>query len=246
MYNFDIVELNTTDITYASIDIPGEAVNLMASSGDTLTFSFDKPFDGIFFQLNATNNYSGLVWEYLIDEDEDESSSWKRLPLIKNYTFQETGVVRFRVPNDWERFSGYYKARVRITSDAEETATLFRCFPFPGYAYTSVKDVERLIQIRKKNGITDTTNPSISDVERIIMRYEGEVEGYSTQTWKPRYIENEDHEYNRYGIVLRRYPVVELLRLEIFQGNEYRILMEGQNEDYILDKESGRVVFPPH
>ena len=244
MFVFTQVELNDTDLTYASIDVSEGAVNLMESAEDILTLTMDKPFSGIFFQLEAVGSYDSIVWEYLIDDDEAVPASWKRLPLNRNYKFNDSNAVQFRVPDDWERVGGDYKIRIRVEGDVDAVASMLRCYPFPTYAYTSVKDVERLLQIRKRNGITDDTNPSISDVERILMRVEGRIEGYSTQAWKPQLVTSEEHQYNRYGFVLNRYPVLDVIRLELFHGSEYREFTEGPNAEYIIDNATGRILFP--
>ena len=167
MRAFSTVKLNTTDLFFDSIDVPGGAVNVMSSSGDQLVLGLDRTFNGVYFQLGETGNYgSNLVWEYLADEDEDNNDSWDPLPLQRGYDFSDTNVVMFPVPNDWVKNNDEeYLIRIRLTANATTPASILRIYPFPTYSYADVEDVERLIQLRRGDsaGFTETTTPKKSE-----------------------------------------------------------------------------------
>ena len=244
MLSFSEFRLNDTDLLYESIDVPGAAYPLMSVRGDILTMSLDRSFNGAYIRLGNNGSYSDIVWEYLVGEDEDDDASWARLPLQKPYNFDNTGVLLFRIPSNWRRNdNANYAIRARITSAGVDTATLLRAYPFPSFAYTTVKDVERLLLLRREGGLTEDTNPSISDVERIIMRIEGRIEGYSTQSWKPIFVGTELYDFARHGFVVRRYPIIDMLDLALWRGSSYSSLVEGRDGDYHVNPEKGMVTF---
>ena len=237
----------TTNITREVQDETDSGVSLweMANIADKLYLRLDRRFDGVYFKLGSGGSYSDLTWEYLAGEDESDDDNWANLPLHKSIDFSRTDVVQFRIPNDWEKDDNdYYSIRVSSGSYGGSTATLLYSFPFPEYAYTDVTEVERLLQVRRQEGgLTDKTVPSISDVERIIKRVEGRIEGYSTQAWKPKYIGEELYDFKRHGFVLRRYPVIDIIDLSMWRGSEYETLEEGRDGFYHIKPDTGVVNF---
>ena len=247
MRAFSTVKLNTTDLFFDSIDVPGGAVNVMSSSGDQLVLGLDRTFNGVYFQLGETGNYgSNLVWEYLADEDEDNNDSWDPLPLQRGYDFSDTNVVMFPVPNDWVKNNDEeYLIRIRLTANATTPASILRIYPFPTYSYADVEDVERLIQLRRADsaGFTETTTPKKSDVERILARIEGRIEGYSTQAWKPKFRADELYDFSAYGFVMNRQPIIDIIKLESYRSSSFTTLTEGRDSDYHFNPRTGEVTF---
>ena len=206
-------------------------------SSNTLSLGLDRVFNGAYFEVETNDGIEDVIYEYRIVDD------WKALPILSNYILNNSGVLMFNIPSDWNKENGIYWMRIRRNGSSDVTFTLIQTFPFPAYAYTTVKDCERLIQLRLKNGITDNSSPSISDVERIIRRVEGRIEGYTTHSWKPQYNSEEMYKYNRYGLTLSRYPVIKMLKLELWNGGRWVEMKEGRNDEYFIDTNKGIVKF---
>ena len=245
------------NLEFASSDLPGTALALMEQATDRLYMGLDRTFDGIWFDLTV----GGVGYTDPADWEIWDGTAWSNLPISINYDFTADGIIRFAIPSSWttrllngvegsdtnlgadDIASGVSKYWVRVTSAAVPTtvATMRRTFPFPSYAYTTPVDVNAWLQLR--TAFSTTTSPTLVEVENVIRKIEGRVEGYSTLAWKPKYRENEFYEYNRWGFTLKRYPVLQLFELSIWNGSAFEILVEGREQDYFVDEPTGIVSF---
>lgn len=233
--------------------IEQERPELPSTENEYLYFGLDRTFDGIYLGLEGgSSEYDQYpIHEYWND------SSWQRLPLQNSISFQEDGVSRFPIPANWKKGGinrpssadeddDNYYVRVRGT-DITTIAKMVDSFPFPSYSLTTPEECSALMGLRIE--FTNTTLPSREDVERLIRRIEGRIEGYTTLSWKPQYRENEDYNFNRRGFVLKRTPIIKMFPVEIWQSGGYRTLREGRTaesedaNDYFVTNRTGIVTF---
>lgn len=245
------------DLEFAALDIPGTSLPLIDELADRIYMGLDRTFDAAFFELTVSGVSYGdpLDWEYW------SGSTWANLPIDKNYDFTTSGVSRFAIPSSWSTKTldgvessdtnlqteddssgtGKYWVRVTPTSTPTRAATMVRSFPFPSYAYTTPEEVGEFMQIR--NAFSTTTNPTRATVEATIRRIEGRIEGYTTVTWKPRYIDEEIHEFSRFGLTVKRYPVIKMCEVAIWNGGGFEILDEGRELDWFITGRTGILSF---
>jgi len=241
------------DLEFAAADLAGASVSLIGQTSDKLYMGLDRTFGSAYFELDTQGVYNDTPdYEYY------DGSAWKNLPLIKTYAFNEDGVVQWRLPRDWaavllagaegsnsnlkteDTTGGTAKYWVRVScSTATTTATMKRSFPFPSYNYTTPTIISAFLQLRQD--FSTTTSPSTSEVEDLIRRVESRIERYSTNSWRPNYRHEELYEFSRYGIVLKRQPVIKLLELAIYDGQGFVVLSEGRTSDYFVDNRTGVV-----
>ena len=253
IYLWDDSASGYVDLEFAAADLAGSAVNLIGQTAGKLYMGLDRTFNSAFFELDTIGTYNDTPdYEYY------DGSAWKNLPLQRTYAFNEDGVVEWRIPNDWgttllaglevsntnlqteDTTGGTAKYWVRVScSTVTTTATMKRSFPFPSYNYTTPSIISSFLQLRQD--FSTTTSPSIAEVEMIIRRIESRIERYSTNSWRPNYRHEELYEFSRYGIVLKRQPVIKLLELAVYDGQDYNILTEGRTSDYYCDNRTGVV-----
>ncbi|MAH45631.1 hypothetical protein CMI37_07365 [Candidatus Pacearchaeota archaeon] len=244
------------DLEFAAADVPGAAVSLIGQTADKIYVGLDRKFHAAYFELSTVGSYNDLPdYEYW------NGSAWKNLPVIKTYAFDESGVVHWRMPGDWattllvgientntnlktgstgDTTSGTARYWVRVSVSAvTTTATLARSYPFPAYAYTTPTLISQFLQLRQD--FSTTTSPSKIEVENLIERAESRIDRYSTNSWKPNYRHEELYEFSRYGVILKRQPVLKFLELAVWDGAEYNILSEGRTSDYFVDPQTGIV-----
>ena len=256
IYLWDGSENEYVDLEFAAADIPGAAVSLMGQTTDKLYMGLDRKFHAAYIELSTVGSYNDLPdYEYW------NGSAWKNLPVIKTYAFNEDGVVQWRVPGDWattllvgientntnlktgttgDTTSGTARYWVRVSvSTVTTTGTLAKSYPFPAYAYTTPTLISQFLQLRQD--FSATTSPSKAEVEALIQRNESRIDRYSTSSWKPNYRHEELYEFSRYGVVLKRQPVLKFIQLAVWDGSKYNILTEGRTSDYFVDPQTGIV-----
>ena len=253
-YLWDNSASQYVDLEFAASDIPGAAVSLIGQTTDKIYVGLDRTFYAIFFELEVAGNYGALLdWQYW------DGSAWKNLPIARNFDLSDlSGVTQFRAPNDWtsntltgienantglkteDTSAGTAKYWVRVSaSEVTTVATMKRSFPFPTYGYTTPTRIAQFLQLRQN--FSTTTSPSIAEVERVIERVESRIDRYSTNSWKPNFRQDEYYEFSRYGIVLKRSPVVKMIEMAIWDGGSYNVMIEGRSQDYFVDEKTGVV-----
>ena len=238
------------DLEFAAADEPGTSLPLFGQPADKIYVGLDRTFNAAYFQLGAIGSGLGsFTYEYW------DGSSWRNIPLKRTYAFNETGVGEFPVPANWTARTltgvensntniasedvAYYWIRIYQTATPTAVPTMERGFPFPSYGYTTPTEIADFLQLRQD--FSSTTSPSKANVENIMRRVEGRIEGYSLHSWKPKYRHHELYEFNRWGFVLKRYPVIRLFEVAIHNGSDYEVMTEGRNQDYFIDNDRGIV-----
>ena len=238
------------DLEFAASDVPGTATDMFGQAVDKIYLGLDRTFNAAYFELGT--NGSGLgtfTYQYW------DGSTWRSLPLKRTYGFNENGVAEFPVPTNWTARTltgvensntnlasedvAYYWVRISQTATATDVPTLTRSFPFPTYGYVTPTEIADFLQLRQD--FSTTTSPTKANVETIMRRVEGRIEGYSLHAWKPKYRHEELYEFNRWGFVLKRYPVIRLFEVAIHNGSDYEVMSEGRTQDYFIDNDRGIV-----
>jgi len=246
-----------TDYTFILSTESDSSVTIMADADDFLYFGLDRAFDGIFCEIadNGAGSYGNVELQYY------NGTTWVRMPVQRPYDFSESGVLRFPIPENWVKneVNGItdYWVRISVGSVNDNgAADLIQSFPFPSYAYTTPEEVRALMGLRFDFAGEDVgnigdeddygdiiTHPNRKDVERVIRRVEGRIEGYTNRTWKPKYRENEEYNFNRFGFTAKRYPIIKLFSLELRESQSWNQLSRGRSEEYHVDERTGIVTF---
>jgi len=238
------------DLEFAASDIPGTATSLFGQPADRIYIGLDRTFNAAYFELEGLGAGLGtFTYQYW------DNSTWRNLPLKRLYEFNDNGVPEFPVPINWTTRTltgvenantnlasedvAYYWIRITQTATPTTVPTLIRSFPFPTYAYVTPTEIADFLQLRQD--FSTTTAPTKANVETILRRIEGRIEGYSLHSWKPKYRHNELYEFNRWGFVLKRYPVIRLFEVAIHNGSDYEVMTEGRTQDYFVDSDRGIV-----
>ena len=241
------------DLEFAAADVAGSAVSIMGQTSDKIYMGLDRKFHAAYFELATAGVYNDTPdYEYY------NGSAWVNLPLVKTYAFDENGVVQWRAPSNWatsllagvegsnsnlqteDTTGGTAKYWVRVSvSTVTTVGTLTRSYPFPAYAYTTPTLISQFLQLRQD--FSATTSPSKAEVEALIQRNESRIDRYSTSSWKPNYRHEELYEFSRYGVVLKRQPVLKFINLAVWDGSKYNVLTEGRTSDYFVDPQTGIV-----
>ena len=238
------------DLEFAASDIPGTSIPLFGQAADKVYLGLDRTFNAAYFELGTDGNGLGtFTYQYW------DGSTWRNLPLKRVYSFNESGVGEFPIPANWtartltgventntnlaSEDTTYYWIRISQSAVPTTVPTLTRSFPFPSYGYILPTEIADFLQLRQD--FSATTSPSKANVENIIRRVEGRIEGYSLHSWKPKYRHNELYEFNRWGFVLKRYPVISLFEVAIHNGSDYEVMTEGRSQDYFIDNDRGIV-----
>jgi|TARA_R110000824_G_scaffold118075_1_gene270219 hypothetical protein len=250
IYLWDNSAAAYVDLEFAAADEPGTPLPLFGQPTDKIYVGLDRTFNGIYCELGVIGSGLGtFTYEYW------DGSIWRNIPLKRTYAFNETGVGEFPIPINWTTRTltgvensntniasedvAYYWLRIYQTATPTAVPTLERSFPFPSYGYVTPTEIADFLQLRQD--FSATTSPSKANVETIMRRIEGRIEGYSLHSWKPKYRHEELYEFNRWGFVLKRYPVIRLFEVAIHNGSDYEVMTEGRSQDYFIDNDRGIV-----
>ena len=260
MRTFDAVWFyNGTILT----DVTGAAASgglaLAVAGGNKLYFGHEDWMSGFLYLMDA--GASDLL--YVLERW--NGSSWERLPQQESYNqlktgfaiqtqaavFKGNGVVDFgraaqgswalKVPSATfpeatsppDTVSRFW-IRVRFTAGGP--VTLDRLLPLLYNTYATYSDLASFMGLPE----FDEIHPPTSDeVRRMLRRHEDWLDSYTRRAWRPRFVANESHDFNPYGIGLRRRPVLFLTEVGLWQGNRFDAMTIGRGEDTFLDPETG-------
>lgn len=130
-----------------------------------------------------------------------------------------------------------YWYRLTVTSGS---TTLARVTPLLYNTYTTPDAVSRYLGVDK---FTDATVPDERTVRDMIRDHEDWWDQYTRRTWRLRAAFNEQHDFNAFGISLRRQPPREVTRVRIWDGGQLLNLIPGRSKDYFLDRSTGLLRF---
>lgn len=223
--------------------------DFISDANDYWYFGHSSKFDMAMFLINTAGNYGDLTWEL------SDGGSWAEFVPIEEYDFLDTGVERFTHMADWTamQFSDSdphsatppdteYRYWVRVSaSSVSTTASINKILINPTCRYTTPTDVRDLLQL--SDDFSSITTPTREQVQHFIRKAEDRIDFDSHKSWRYRYISNEEHQFNRYGIRLLHFPVVELVKLEIWNGNSYESYDINRNNEVFSVDSTGMVYF---
>jgi len=112
--------------------------------------------------------------------------------------------------------------------------------------YTTSQKVADLLQQNAdfdERAASGAEVPYKEQVEAIITRVETKIDRITRRSWKTNTATNEEHEFHMSGVKVKHQPLISITSAEIYQGNTYRSLTEGRNQEFFIVKELGMFYF---
>jgi hypothetical protein len=141
---------------------------------------------------------------------------------------------------------GLWSVQYKITSTEygeeiyDDQFELIAGVPVSLPVYCTPDDVASILQVPR---FSDTTMPTRDDVIRRIIAKEDYIDSRTSQSWRSRTVADEQHEYKMGGIKLFWRPVRAITSMQLYQGNDWKVLAEGRDKDFIVDCQFGIIYF---
>lgn len=234
---------------------------LDVQGGHTLYMAHEDWISGALYMVTAGASdlkYTAERWN---------GESWERLPQQEAYAeltsgfdvleqaadFAGHGVVDWgRAPGRWavkvptsawpeaavppDTVGGRYWVRLRFTSGGP--ATLDRVLPLLYNTYATYTDLASFMGLPE---FDEVHPPTAEAVRRILRRHEDWLDRYTRRSWRPRLVKHETHDFNPYGVGLRRRPVFFVTEVGLWNGASFEVMRVGRGEDVYLDPQTGMV-----
>lgn len=231
----------------------GTAFALMGEAADYLYFGFTRRHDALIYMLNTAGSYGALTWEYA-----ESASSWIQFVPVHDGLFaadpqymlwdpigstedtawaastlttsspHSVGSVPDSTSRYWIRVSA---ASVTTVAQADSIT----CRPFVTYATPAT--VQKQLQL--STAFTESGTIDLFQVEDLIRGAEDNLIYTMGESWRPEFVENEDQQFNQYGIKLRRHPVDTVFDVSVWTGNSYDTKTLGRDQDAFVDGRTG-------
>lgn len=238
--------VNNTN-SYAS----STASDLWGQTADYLYLGLEREMRGGVFTLTTNGSYGAFTYAYW------NGSAWTTIIPLVNYTFNTSKYFLINPPADWQprtfnatdphtasvpdSISRYW---LRIsTASVTTTSVATRCYSIPEISYATPTLVYQLLQF--KQDFTNTGTPSRRAVIELIKRAESKIDYRTRKSWRWN-VENTSYstqiqlfDYNRWGISLRKWPVLDLYSVAVWNGGSFETLVSGRDQDYFIDNASG-------
>ena len=108
------------------------------------------------------------------------------------------------------------------------------------YAYAaSPKDVREQLQL--EDDYDDETTPTDHTIERYLRGAEDGIYHITYHYFRPEFVEDERLNFEAYGMALRHQPILDILDLSVFNGNNYETKIEGRNRDWHYEPHTGMI-----
>jgi len=227
--------------------------NFLADSADKIYIGSDRRFIGVYADLTTNGDYTSLLYKYLLG-----SESWEYVSLIDSYSFSESKYCRWTLPENWaqvqftstvpnaasppdnvERYWIEFSASTVTT-----TAVIDKLRLLPYASYTSPKRISEFLQI--KRDFDYGTTPTDLEVENMIRRQEDYINYRTRKSWKLQAVVEETDpvlvDYSRYGFYLRYRNFWKIYSLKLWDGGNWKTLVEGREQDYHVNYDLGQVI----
>ena len=225
---------------------------LMAESGDFLYIGHDRRFDALVWWLSSTGPYPGAKWECSV------TGGWKTCYPVQDREWEFDQVhdyLQFDLEStglrDWEpmaatMFHGmtppeataYYWLRVSaptISRAAQLEGVTLRPFTTLG----TPTNVQQQLQIRTP--FSETTNPSFTTVEKLLRGAEDAIFRITGHYYRPDFVEAEMLDFKAFGMALRNRPVLDILGLDVWNGNDWEEKDIGRTDDWHYEPRTGMI-----
>ena len=245
------------DLTYDVVRRGAPFSSILAASGDSLYVGYERRFDSVLFWMEqGVGQYSSLIWECSVG-----GSEWARVVPIQTQDWQfnssqgyirldleglgfsqwKTTSVRFNDPLVSPDDKLRYWLRCTATSPTR-TATLESLTIRPYVSLAKPMDVQALLQYPNHLAFDEDSRPSFTTVEQFLRDAEDEFFRVTGRYYRPEFEENELIDFKPYGMKLRRQPVLDMLELAVWNGNDWEVKDQGRvNADYHYEPETGMV-----
>ena len=247
---FDSSASAYVDNTIESASDGGTAFEIMAEANDRLYFGFSRRIDALMWVLGTPGGHGVLTWEYGVSITSwipfapvhdggfgvsPEYMQWTHLlsatetPWV-SFAFDDVSPHPQTPPDTTSRFW----IRVSAASvTTPSTVTSLVCRPYVTYA--TPEDVQKQLQLTIP--FSATSNPDIFMIEDMIRGVEDMMVYTMGEAWRVEFVENEDLDFNQYGIKMRYQPISQMYKLEVWNGSAYDTKVEGRDQDFhVIDR----------
>ena len=235
----------------------GTSFELFDDAADLLIIGDEDRFDLAYFDIDTAGSLGDLTWQYW------NGSAWVAfIPSLADlegndeeneYDFSEDGAELFldlpgwttKVYTDNDRqpdsTSRYY---IRATPASVATSPTVKMIRKRSYnAYCSPSEVYDFLNLRWTTGaFTSATTPSLATVENLIHRRQAYIDRMTRKSWRPN-IAYEYHSFNLAGVALKKKPVIDVLKVEIWNGTSWETRTPGRNEEVFFTPTTNKINF---
>lgn len=244
------------DLTLAVQRREGGSVAGLEQVADFLYLGFPRRFDAVKWWLASPGAYGDLRWEL-----GGAGSDWAQFvpEQLRVFDFGEvSGYARWTVDapglEAWEAraFSATdphaaappnAAARywVRVSSPAGvTTAARVEAVTVRPYAYLATpRDVQGQLQLVDE--FDADSLPTAHTVEEYLRGAEDGLYYLMGHYYRPEFVEAELVNFKAFGMKLRHQPILEMLALETYNGNDWVSKPEGRTQDWHYEAETGMV-----
>jgi hypothetical protein len=233
----------------------GTAFTVLGDTNDYLYIGLEDKFDmGIFF-MASVGAISGVTTEYY------DGDSWNVSQTTFEYNFSADGVERYDRMINWtpllftatsphsatppDNIPRYW---IRISATSITTApSINRIVIRPMASYATPSDVASILQLGYE--FSSETTPTKNQVEGFIRDAQGTIEFKTNKSWRPNYVQNEEHMFNPSGFQLVKSYPTNILSLSIWDGGSFEtktgsgINNTDRTNDFFLVPDTGMLYF---
>jgi len=215
---------------------------MLTLGSTTIQYAVDQWTGDGWKELPVAESYTDLSHGYdVIEQAFDFTDSgvieWGRSPFIwatetpANNVWPEVGpppvapgvVVLDAEPRFW--------VRIRFLSGGP--VTIDRLLPLLYNTYATYSDLASFMSLPE---FDELHQPTSAAVRQIIRRNEDWLDHYTRKAWRPRYVRNETHDFNAYGMTLNHGPVMFLTTVGMWNGSTFEVMPIGREEQAYLDR----------
>ena len=224
---------------------------ILTASDDYLYIGYEQRFDTVFFWLHTRGDYSDLVWECWNgtawvefipiqpnDWDFQSIKSYIQLDLrgpgIADWTIGTIDTAHSATPpNDTPRYW------IRLSGTPTIAAVMDSVTIRPYVSIATPRNVQEQLQLADR--FTATSFPTFETVEDFLREAEDDIYWDTGHYYRPEIIVHEQLDFNPYGMKLRNHSLLDIIDLELWNGNDWEGKSEGRNEDWHYDPYTGLI-----
>ena len=239
------------DLTASSARL-GSSTPLLAEAADYLYIGYERRFDALMWWLSPAGIYTGLTWECSVEGD------WARWVPVQpvDWEFNSAkGYLQLDLKgmglSAWAGRSlvGEHSVTppdegirhwVRCAVIGVDTVAMLDSVTVRPYASVATpQDVQRQLQVETE--FTQDTVPSFETVETFLRGAEDAVFRVTGHYYRPDFVEDELLDFKGYGMHLRHRPILDILELAVWNGNEFETKRLGRDQDWHYEAETGMI-----
>lgn len=253
MKRFNAIWLYTGSYSDETRALGEGLVPLTLTANQTLYLGLDDWFSGVLTFISTVPDPSpDYILEYFNGDE------WKAVPLEETLSNQAEGTILQRgslywgiALTKWAQLAfnttvpevgtpvttqPYYWVRLRVIANS---ITIDRILPQLFNTYATIEDMASYIGFE----FDEVHAPTIETVRRMLRSSEDWFDTHTRRTFRPRVAYSETHDFNAYGVRLRRYPPWFLISVGVWSGSTLNYFTEGRNKEFYLDQSTGMLRF---